>query len=259
MVLGHYPFDTTHIRSPSFDGEAEASQAYLKWLRCDPVLLSPRRARRHPIRFFRPVSLSHASLVVVKLAYIPARGNATIAVPRSDSRPSINNDGNIAFDESINFDSGIFVGREGTFQTIAEPDPNVFVRGSVLNDEGTAAFYRSFFDEASQQFVDEIVTGSGDTLTTVADTRGEFGSFGFRPPSLNNQGDVALLATLDDGITGIFVGSDPVTDRMIATGDTLDGSIVQNLTFCEEELSDSGELRMPRRMRRFRQGPTPWT
>jgi hypothetical protein len=161
----------------------------------------------------------------------------------SDSRPSINNDGNIAFDESINFDSGIFVGREGTFQTIAEPDPNVFVRGPVLNDEGTAAFYRSFFDEASEQFVDEIVTGSGDTFTTVADTRGEFGSFGFRPPSLNNQGEVAFLATLDDGTTtGIFVGSDPVADRVIATGDKLDNRTVQNLVFCEEGLSDSGEL-----------------
>lgn len=29
---------------------------------------------------------------------------------------------------------------------------------------------------------------------------------------------------------------------MISTGDTLDGAIVQNLTFCEEGLSDSGEL-----------------
>ena len=29
---------------------------------------------------------------------------------------------------------------------------------------------------------------------------------------------------------------------MIGTGDTLDGSTVQNLTFCEEGLSDSGEL-----------------
>jgi hypothetical protein len=29
---------------------------------------------------------------------------------------------------------------------------------------------------------------------------------------------------------------------VIATGDTLDGSTVQNLTFCEEGLSDSGEL-----------------
>jgi hypothetical protein len=161
-----------------------------------------------------------------------------------DSRPSINNVGNIAFNESIqpNFDSGIFVGREGTFQTIAALDPNVFVGVPVLNDGGTAAFERSYFDEANQEFVTEIVSGSGDTLTTVADTRGQFGSFGFRPPSLNNQGDVAFLATLDDGTTGIFVGPDPVEDRVIATGDTLDGETVTGLTFCEEGLNDSGQL-----------------
>jgi hypothetical protein len=160
----------------------------------------------------------------------------------SDSRPSINNVGNIAFDESVNFDSGIFVGREGTFQTIAAPDPDVFVEKPVLNDAGTAAFYRSFFDEADQVFVTEIVTGSGGPLTTVVDTRGEFASFGFRPPSLNNDGDVAFLAELDSGGSGIFVGPDPVTDRVIGTGDTLDGSTIQSLTFCEEGLSDSGEL-----------------
>jgi hypothetical protein len=161
----------------------------------------------------------------------------------NDSRPSINNGGDIAFDESVNFDSGIFAGREGTFQAIAAPDPNVFVQKPVLNDEGTAAFYGSFFDEATQEFVEEIVTGSGGPLTTVADTRGPFGSFGFRPPSLNNGGDVAFHATLDDFLTsGIFVGPDPVEDRVIATGDTLDGSTVQTLTFCEEGLSDSGKL-----------------
>jgi hypothetical protein len=134
------------------------------------------------------------------------------------------------------------VGREGTFQTIAALDPNVFVGVPVLNDGGTAAFERSYFDEANQEFVTEIVSGSGDTLTTVADTRGQFGSFGFRPPSLNNQGDVAFLATLDDGTTGIFVGPDPVEDRVIATGDTLDGETVTGLTFCEEGLNDSGQL-----------------
>jgi hypothetical protein len=161
----------------------------------------------------------------------------------NDSRPSINNLGRIGFDESVNFDSGIFAGREGVFTTIAAPDPDVFVHSPVLNDAGTAAFYRSFFDEATQQFVDEIVTGDGGPLSTVADTRGGFGSFGFRPPSQNNAGAVAFLATLDDFSTsGIFVGPDPVADRVIATGDMLDGATVQNLTFCEEGLSDSGQL-----------------
>jgi hypothetical protein len=161
----------------------------------------------------------------------------------NDSRPSINNVGQIGFDESVNFDSGIFAGREGVFTTIAAPDPDVFVQEPVLNDSGTAAFQRSFFDEAAQEFVEEIATGNGGPLTTVVDTRGGFASFGFRPPSLNNVGVVAFHATLDDFSTsGIFVGPDPVTDRVIATGDTLDGATVQNLTFCEEGLNDSGDL-----------------
>jgi hypothetical protein len=159
------------------------------------------------------------------------------------SRPSINNVGNIAFEESINFNSGIFVGREGNFQTIAAPDPDVLVQKPVLNDGGTVAFQRSFFDEANQEFVEEIVSTNGGPLTTVANARGSFGSFGSRPPALNNGSDVAFLATLDDfSTTGIFVGPDPVEDRVIATGDTLDGSTVTSLTFCEEGLNDSGQL-----------------
>ena len=113
----------------------------------------------------------------------------------------------------------------------------------TFNDAGTAAFVRSGFDETTQSFVSEIVTGGGGPLTVVADTRGELGSFGFRPPSINEVADVAYLASLDDfTTTGIFVDPDPVADWVIATGDTLDGSTVTNLTFCEEGLSDSGEL-----------------
>ena len=64
----------------------------------------------------------------------------------------------------------------------------------------------------------------------------------YQRSSLNNQGEVAFLATLEDGTTGIFVGPDPDKDRVIATGDTLDGARVTGLIFCEEGLSDSGEL-----------------
>ena len=160
-----------------------------------------------------------------------------------DSRPSINNVGDIAFAESIQpgFDSGIFVGREGIFRTVAAPDPDVFVEMPVINDTGTVAFYRSVTEEGIQ--VLELVTIDADgTSTVVADSRGEFASFGFTPPSLNNNGDVAFLAELDSGGSGIFVGSDPISDRVISTGDMLDGSTVQNIVFCEEGLSDSGEL-----------------
>ncbi|HWS79663.1 MAG TPA: choice-of-anchor tandem repeat NxxGxxAF-containing protein [Rubrobacter sp.] len=163
------------------------------------------------------------------------------------SRPSINDSGNIAFVESVDFASGIFVGREGDFTPIVPPDssdPSIGLGVPILNNDGTVAFQRSFSDEATQEFVEEIVKiDAAGTSTVVADTRGEFATFGFRPPSLNNNGDVAFLATLDDfSTTGIFVGPDPSNDRVISTGDMLDGSTVQNITFCEEGLSDTGEL-----------------
>jgi hypothetical protein len=160
-----------------------------------------------------------------------------------DSRPSINNAGQIAFEEQTDgdFDDGIFVTTEGSgFTTIAH-DPDRSVQEPVLNDAGTAAFETSFV--RAGEFITAIVTGEGRRLETVVDTRGDFASFGFRPAPLNNDGDVAFLATLDDfQTTGIFVGPDPVADRVIATGDTLDGATVTGLGFAEEGLNDSGQL-----------------
>lgn len=159
------------------------------------------------------------------------------------SRPSINNLGNIAFEESVDSGgSGIFVTEGSSFKTIAAPDPNVNVGRPNLNDSGTVAFHRFFNDRAGE----ELVTGNGGPLTVVADTSGPFQSFGFflgfTPPALNNNGDVAFLADLDSGGSGIFVGPDPATDQVIATGDTLDGTTVANLRFCDEGLNDSGQL-----------------
>jgi hypothetical protein len=163
------------------------------------------------------------------------------------SRPSINNLGEIAFEESVDGQStsGIFVTDETApdgFKTIAAPDPNVIVGRPNLNDSGTVAFHRFFNDQAGE----ELVSGNGGPLTTVANTSGPFQSFGFflgfTPPALNNNGEVAFLADLDSGGSGIFVGPDPVTDRVIGTGDTLDGSTVTNLRFCDEGLNDSGQL-----------------
>ena len=105
------------------------------------------------------------------------------------------------------------------------------------------AFHRFFNDRAGE----ELVTGNGGPLTVVANTSGPFQSFGFTfvgftPPALNNNGDVAFFADLDSGGSGIFTGPNPITDRVIGTGDTLDGSTVTNIRFCDEGLNDSGQL-----------------
>jgi hypothetical protein len=112
----------------------------------------------------------------------------------------------------------------GGFTTIAH-DPDHSVQEPVLNEAGAVAFETSFFKAG--QFVTAIVTGRGRRLKTVVDTPRDFASFGFRPAPLNNNGEVAFLATLDHfQTTGIFVGPDPMADRVIATGDTLDGATV---------------------------------
>jgi hypothetical protein len=160
------------------------------------------------------------------------------------SRPSINDLGPIGFEEQVDevFASGIFVTEGDGFRTIAAPDPNVIVGRPNLNNAGTAAFHRFFNDRAGE----ELMTGNGGPLTTIADTSGLFQSFGFFlgfvPPALNDSGDVAFLADLDTGGSGIFVGPDPVADRVIQTGDTLDGSIVKNLRFCDDGLNNAGQL-----------------
>jgi hypothetical protein len=73
----------------------------------------------------------------------------------------------------------------------------------------------------------------------VADTNGPFADFRGSPPgfpgfdfevgvSLNDRGDVAFMAALDDGGSGIFTGPDVVRDKVIATGDPLAGSSVSD-------------------------------
>jgi hypothetical protein len=160
------------------------------------------------------------------------------------NRPSINDLGDIAFAAPSDGGdtSGIFVTQGTGFKTIAAADPNVNVGWPALNDAGTVAFHRLFNDRAGE----ELVTGNGGALTVVADTSGPFESFGqlfgITPPALNNHGDIAFGAGLDAGGSGIFVGPRAVADRVIATGDTLDGSTVTSLRFCDEGLNDAGQL-----------------
>jgi hypothetical protein len=183
------------------------------------------------------ISTHHLNTADIQLDGAPARFGG------NDTRPSINDLGNIAFDESVQpgFDPGIFLGQLGTFATIFAPNGD-FVEGPNLNDAGTVAFKRSFFDSVGGQFVIEIRTASGGAAAVVADTRGPFSEFGFRPPALNDNGQVAFHATLDDFSMGIFTGPDTVNDKVVATGDSLDGDTVDSLAFYEEGLNDSGEL-----------------
>ncbi|KAB8319722.1 hypothetical protein SD81_012970 [Tolypothrix campylonemoides VB511288] len=107
-----------------------------------------------------------------------------------------------------------------------------------LNDAGTVAFGASLDGGGSG-----IFTKNDSVITTIADTSGPFARFNFNP-SINNNGDVAFLASLDGDIRGegIYTGSDPTVDKVIAIGDSLFGSRVTNLEFFGEGLNDVGQI-----------------
>ena len=68
---------------------------------------------------------------------------------------------------------------------------------------------------------------SASTLRTIADTSsGSFKTFNDFYFAINNNDSVAFTATLNGGESGIFTGADPVADKVIATGDSLEGSTV---------------------------------
>jgi hypothetical protein len=161
----------------------------------------------------------------------------------TDSRRSINDAGQIAFAEDLDdFTSGIFRFDPGSgFVTIVDENSSVvdFATDPQLNNGGVVVFH-AFLDAGGEA----IMTGSGGVLTTVADTSGPFGSFAFfGGPSINDLGEVAFGASLDGAFeTGIYTGADPVVDRVIAPGDTLDGAVVTNTVLCSEGLNDAGQI-----------------
>ena len=161
----------------------------------------------------------------------------------TDSRRSINDAGQIAFEERLDdFTSGIFrFDPAGGFVTIVDENSPVvdFATHPQLNAAGVVVFH-AFLDAGGEA----IVTGSGGALTTVADTSGAFGSFAFfGGPSINDLGQLAFGAALDGAFgNGVYTGPDPVADRVVAPGDIVDGATVTNTVVCAEGLNNAGQI-----------------
>ena len=79
-------------------------------------------------------------------------------------------------------------------------------------------------------------------MTLIADTSGPFSDFlDAYFPGINKANQVAFVATLRAGGSGIFTGPDPLADKVIATGDPLLGSTVVRLGFFRG-LNDAGQI-----------------
>lgn len=151
--------------------------------------------------------------------------------------PILNEQGTVAYGLAsfqINTNNGT------TTTTIANRDDFSFVSNPSINNRGTVTFTAGNNDGNGRPLSQVLFTSDGTTRTAIADTSGLFSSFG--ATAINDARKVAFLGTLDTGETGIFAGTNPLTDRVIATGDSLFGSTVTNLAFNNQALNNSGSV-----------------
>ncbi|MDZ4876479.1 MAG: hypothetical protein CLLPBCKN_005899 [Chroococcidiopsis cubana SAG 39.79] len=125
-----------------------------------------------------------------------------------------------------------------------------------LNNRGTVAYVALEIKPTSEYTAEfnpakaAILKSNGTKITTVADTNGAYSSFSSGnnynsaavPPTINDRGTVAFFAQLDTGGEGIFIGSDPVKHKVIATGDSLFGYMVQSVALSTDGINDFGQV-----------------
>jgi hypothetical protein len=189
------------------------------------------------------------------LAGVPAGG---FTFNGTSSRVSLNEVGQIAFQDTLKGTpiQGIFRSNpDATFTTIVDSTgPFAFVSDPSLNILGRVAFRAERFNAEGQQF-SGIHTSRGGPVTTVAETNPDPLADGpvyasLQEPSLNDRGDVAFTAdVLVDPIVfittqGVFTGSDPVADKVLQAGDTIEGVPVTSVFTCNEALNNLGEIAM---------------
>ena len=109
----------------------------------------------------------------------------------------------------------------GTF-TIINGVASKITNGEIIaiNDEGTVVF-----DNGGNN----IFVNSNKVTTSLVDSSGPLSSV--QSPVINNNDTTVFAGRLDEYTDpygyGIFTGSNPVTDKVIGTGDSLDGLTVQ--------------------------------
>jgi hypothetical protein len=176
-------------------------------------------------------------------------GGTIFDIFNSATSPDINDAGETAFWADIDFPSGPCdeaimkrdSGGGGTLIALGANDQCDWVSSGsapiALSESGHVAFDASIpgpTSDVNAAFVDQ---------TEVWDETDP--GFGASPHleaiAVNDAGTPALLVQSASG-TGVYTGSDPVADKVLATGDSLCGSAVTEIVFHRFGLNDDGQL-----------------
>ena len=153
----------------------------------------------------------------------------------------INNRGVVAF-STFTVEDRMFIGSGGKPTVIVETEGTnllLFQSGPRINEAGVVAF-NARLDTGGQG----IFTANNPGVRTIVDNvSGPFAGLGLSAPAINNRGVVAFEANKKE-FHAIYTGIDPIADRVIQTGDPLDGSTVERLSTGSHGryLNDAGQI-----------------
>ncbi|HEY2992777.1 MAG TPA: Calx-beta domain-containing protein, partial [Methylomirabilota bacterium] len=150
--------------------------------------------------------------------------------------PAVNDGGLVAFTATMyTGEKGVFTSNGSAIVTLASaPGPLDFADfgpSVSINNNGHVAFIGILADgnaSVNYAYGDAV---SVSTLGVASTSPGGFTSFGTgsdASPAISNSGRVAFVGFYAGG-HGIFVGGDLVGDRVVATGDVIDGHTVASL------------------------------
>ncbi len=155
-----------------------------------------------------------------------------------DQAPALNSAKTLAFagaPDPVGSSAIFTVNRKGLTVLASDAGPFHIFSGAVsLNDAGELAFHTVLDSGVSGIYI-AAKAGIEPFALSTDDLRSP------QRPVINNRGEVAFTAALSNGATGILVGPDPVQDRVIAVGDTIDGVVVDALDFFRG-LNDRGQI-----------------
>jgi hypothetical protein len=155
---------------------------------------------------------------------------------------SINAAGDVAFEGSprSGLGEGIFRSNGMKIVQIAGTrdagDFDFVNAGPSMNRQGRVAFIGERI--VGGDFIDGVYAGSGAGVQAVYDETGAFDDFNGNP-AINDRNDVAFLATLDNGTSGLFVGRGGTSFTTVAD-DT--GPLTGSLAWSDPSLNDHGDV-----------------
>ncbi len=133
---------------------------------------------------------------------------------------------------------GIYtVDSSGATNTVVDTSGNFdFLFNPAINNTGTVAF-KGVLDALAGE---GIYTASNGVVNKIVDNTDRFDFF--ENPTINDKGNVAFKGVLKGGGLGIYTGTNPDSDKVIAAGDSLFGTVVTDLYISNQSLNNSNQL-----------------